>query len=218
MLRVCFLLFLIVLVWGLLKGDVDDVAQRRPLDLPVTVPGSSDEEDDVPEAILFYGMEYESDAFFWCLDRSCSMAVDSKLPTLQQETILAIKSLSEDAEFGLVEFHHLHTLWRTVPVRATLAAKIESYQWIYGLTAYGGTRMAAPVVSTIVLSQLSMKRHKVVIVVGDGIPADVETTLLHSRLVNVQRTPVNTILISYAPGANFMRALTAYGGTFEFVP
>ena len=32
-----------------------------------------EDSEDVPESIFFFGAEYEGDAFFWCLDKSCSM-------------------------------------------------------------------------------------------------------------------------------------------------
>ncbi|MCA8960466.1 MAG: hypothetical protein KDC38_08135 [Planctomycetes bacterium] len=38
----------------------------RPLDLPRAAANSSQEEEDTPESILFWGAEYSADAFFFC--------------------------------------------------------------------------------------------------------------------------------------------------------
>ena len=64
--------------------DVDGATQKRPLDLPSGGLGSDGDEEDRPEIIIFYGGQYESDAFFWCLDKSGSMS-GSQIQTLQEQ-------------------------------------------------------------------------------------------------------------------------------------
>ena len=46
-------------------GDSKD-PRRLPLDLPSGGLGSKDGEEDPPEVIVFYGHEFEGNAFFWC--------------------------------------------------------------------------------------------------------------------------------------------------------
>ena len=41
-------------------------SSKKPLDLPAGGIGTSDDDEDAPETIQFYGSEYEGEAFFWC--------------------------------------------------------------------------------------------------------------------------------------------------------
>ena len=64
------LLLLMFLVPALVLSPwliADGGKQTRALDLPSGKVANSDEDEDSPESIMFYGQEYEGDALFWCL-------------------------------------------------------------------------------------------------------------------------------------------------------
>ena len=77
-------LLLILLLVFIFPFDVS-ADGRKPLDLPSGGSGDNDEEEDAPETINFWGGEYEGDAFFWCLDKSCSMSWNGEIQDLKQE-------------------------------------------------------------------------------------------------------------------------------------
>ncbi|MFQ5655205.1 MAG: hypothetical protein ACE5GW_10815 [Planctomycetota bacterium] len=201
----------------------------RPLDLPSGGIGDDEDEEDAPEVITFYSQEYEGDAFFWCLDKSCSMGWSGGAPiaTLKQEMTSAINSLSSRAEFSMVAFNTSYQVWSPYPRRADPGAKASAVGWVQQMTAAGTTCLAAAGVKTVQISNLSGKRHKTIIIVGDGVPEcpppnsqqQNQDTLSQITGSNWQMTPINTIFISASSqGVQFMQTLAAMnGGTFLHV-
>ncbi|MGE4601345.1 MAG: hypothetical protein AAEJ65_00390, partial [Planctomycetota bacterium] len=96
-------------VWVLASSQEQEV--RRPLDMPSGGGGGDDDDEDAPETIIFYGQDYEGDAFFWCLDKSGSMDWGGAMEDLKQEMAGAILSLSPAAEFSLVAFSSNTVVW-----------------------------------------------------------------------------------------------------------
>lgn len=202
---------------GQSQGDA-----KRPLDLPAGKVGRDEEdEEDETESIIFYGQEYEADAFFWCLDRSGSM-VGARLATLKQEVTQVIATLTNRAEFGLVAFADNHTAWNTQPVKATVSNKASATAWVQSLVASGGTCMAPGAVQAVNICTQSRLRNKTVIIFSDGEPncpfcAETVTAVTSA---NWQRNPVNTLFVGGAgsTGAACMQQIaSANGGTFAAV-
>ncbi|MEE8142439.1 MAG: hypothetical protein V3T77_05010, partial [Planctomycetota bacterium] len=124
---------------GIIIGQEDaGKPVKLPLDLPSGGTGDDEDEEETPETIVFYGGEYEGDAFFWCLDKSCSMA-GQKMATLKKEVTTAIDSLSDRSDIGLVAFSQNYVQWRTSPQRTVPTTKVAAKTWVHTLHASGGT-------------------------------------------------------------------------------
>lgn len=195
---------------------------KRPLDLPAGKFGrDGEDEEDEPETIVFYGQEYEADAFFWCLDRSCSMGWGGRIQVLKQEVTGAIQSLTGRAEFGLVAFSDSFVAFSQTPMKANAAQKASGAAWVQQLSPTGATCMAPAAVKAVQICNLSRKRDKTVIVVSDGEPncPGCGETISAVAGANWQRVPVNTLFIGEgAGGAQCMQQLaTANGGSFSQV-
>lgn len=217
-----FLVLLSTPVAYLAQADGPPAAEKkRPLDLPVPLPDRGDEDEDEPETILFYGEQFEADAFFWCLDISGSMAEGAKMDVLRVEVTEAIRSLSSRAQFSLVAFHSSTQVWSAIPVDATPAQRAAAISWVQALQPEDWTCLAPAGVRILQISQLSRRREKAILIVGDGVPLcqGVDTSaqcLAAITGANWQRTPVHTLYVSEDDeGQQFMQELaTANGGRF----
>lgn len=194
---------------------------KSPLDLPAGKIGRDEEdEEDETESIIFYGTEFEADAFFWCLDRSGSMA-GQKIETLKQEVTSAIATLTNRAEFGVVAFESGTQTWNSVPVKATVANKASATAWVQALTPGGVTCMAPAAVVTLGICNASRLRQKSVIIVSDGVPncPDCGETVAAVTSANFQRHSVNTLFIGAdSAGAACMQQIaSSNSGSFTQV-
>ena len=170
-----------------------------------------------PESISFYGGEYEGDGFFWCLDKSCSMAWGGRINVLKLEITSAINQLTPRQDIGLVAFSGNFTRWQAIAVPANVGNKASAIAWVQSINPAGATNMSAPGVATVNLANSSMKRKNTIIVVGDGQPQDPGPALQNITGANWKRFPVNTILVG-GSGAGFMRSLAEMnGGEFREV-
>lgn len=194
---------------------------KRPLDLPAGKFGKDEEDqEDESETIIFYGQEYEAQAFFWCLDRSGSMQ-GNRLSILKQEVTAAINSLTGQAEMGFVSFSDGHTAWAELPVKATVAQKGSAIAWVQQLQASGLTCMAPAAVKAVQISNMSRKRDKSIILISDGSPncPACPETITAITGANWQQTAVNTLFIgAEATGAGCMQQIaSANFGSFTQV-
>ena len=194
---------------------------RRPLDLPSGGAGDGDDEEDAPETINFWGGEYEGDAFFWCLDKSCSMGWNGEIQQLKEEFTSTISSLSSQAEFGVVAFSDGHISWRASPVKANPANKGSATAWVLALNAAGWTCIGPAGVETLNIANQCSKQMKQVLILSDGEPycngSNTATqSLADITAANWQRIPVNTIYIATDNGGiTFMQQLASQNnGTF----
>jgi len=186
----------------------------RPLDLPSGGRGADEEQDeDAPEVIVFYGAEFESDAFFWCLDRSGSMS-GHKIVVLKEELTGAIDQLSRQAEFGIVAYNGSVIRFSEAPVRARRAEKTRAREWVNELLAHGSTRLAAPSAEILRISQLSRKKNKRIIMVGDAAPQDADAAISTIEDLNHESTPFDCLLISGISDL-FEEIAAMTGGTFR---
>lgn len=64
--KTLLLLGLALVPWALSAADSSTRHSRRPLDLPAGLSSTTEDEEDHPETILFYGSEFEADGFFFC--------------------------------------------------------------------------------------------------------------------------------------------------------
>lgn len=218
-----FLLFSIVLsstVWILAQ----DGSGTKPLDLPISLGRGGEDDEDAPELILFYGAGFEGEAFFWCLDKSCSMAWGGAMQTLKREMGDALAQLSTSAEFGITAYSESVVSFAAGPAPATPSNKAAAEAWVEGLVPGGGTCMAAGGTACLQIANQSVRDHRRVLVLGDGVPAcggstDAEGTLAAITGANYQQIPIDTLYISADDaGIAFMQQLAALNnGTFTLV-
>jgi hypothetical protein len=194
---------------------------RRPLDLPSGGSGDDDDDEDAPETINFWGGAYEGDAFFWCLDKSCSMGWNGEIQQLKEEFTSTISSLSSQAEFGVVAFSDGHISWRASPVKANTANKGSATAWVLALNAAGWTCLGPAGVETLNIANQSQKQFKQIMILSDGEPycngSNTATQSLQDiTMANWQQIPINTIYIATDNGGIvFMQQLaTQNNGTF----
>ncbi|MCA8959912.1 MAG: hypothetical protein KDC38_05345 [Planctomycetes bacterium] len=206
--------------------DDSDVAKATvPLDLPAPGRGAEELDEDAPESITFYGSEYEGDAFFWCLDKSCSMGWDGEIETLKQETTDAILQLSSRAEFGINAFSSNTVVWASGPRRASTANKQSAVGWVQQLQPDGWTCLGPAAVQILAIARESGARRSSVLILGDGQPwcDGVDTgpaVLADVASANYSSIPVHTLYISSSSdGVAFFQQLAQQnGGTFTLVP
>ena len=218
-------LALVPLITSLIVAD-HGLTARTPLDLPNGGEGIEVDEKEGLEPLTFYGNEFEGDGFFFCLDKSGSMANDSRLDTLKSEVVKALDSLTSKSEFGIVAFSTGWISWDTRPKRAQPDIVDDAKNWVNQLNAAGQTHLAPAGVETIRLSSLSRKKHKHIIVLSDGLPngpgaldSAITDTINAITLANWERTPIHTIYIGDNQiGKNFMQTLALMNsGTFTQV-
>ncbi|MEC9475581.1 MAG: VWA domain-containing protein [Planctomycetota bacterium] len=195
---------------------------RRPLDMPSGGGGNDDDEEDAPETIIFYGQDYEGDAFFWCLDKSGSMDWGGAMEDLKQEMAGSVMSLSPAAEFSLVAFSTNMAIWSPAPRPARLPEKAAALSWVNALQPEGWTCLAPAAVQTIQICNQSSKPHRQVIILSDGAPycdgIDTSTAALAEiTMANWQMVPIHTIFIgSETEGIDFMQTLASMNqGSFH---
>ena len=220
LIAITMLLYVSFTILPVVLSQSDEEA-RRPLDLPSGGAGDGDEEEDAPETINFWGGEYEGDAFFWCLDKSCSMSWNGEIEDLKQEFTQTLNSLSSQAEFGVVAFSEGHVSWNPSPQRANPANKGSATAWVNSLNAAGWTCLGPAGVETLNIANQSSKQMKQVLVLSDGEPYCNGTNTATQSLANItaanwQQIPINTIYIATDNGGiTFMQQLASQNnGTF----
>ena len=214
--------FLILLLVPALHGGESNEFARRPLDLPSGGRGADSEDEEIPETIVFYGDQYEGNAFFWVLDRSGSMMLGGRLDGLKEEMISAIDQLSSTAEFGMVSFSWDFDLFSPLPVRATSHQRLAAAEWVHQLTPSGPTFLLQATEECLALASMSHRNRRAMIIVGDGEPSGpgIAETLEGIISANAEMLPINTILVGDSNlGFDFFNTLAGLtGGNFRHHP
>ena len=222
---ICVLTLFLLGSMGMTAHSLEQPSGKpRPLDLPSGGGGNGDDEEDAPETILFYGNDYEGDAFFWCLDKSGSMDWGGAMEDLKQEVTASVNSLSPEAEFSLVAFSSNTLTWSPMPMRATPAQKAAAVAWVNTLVPDGWTCLAPAAVTTLQICNQSSKPGRQLIILSDGVPTcdSVDTSnqaLSEITSANWQQVPIHTIYINDdSEGISFMQLLAAqnFGSFFVY--
>lgn len=219
------MVFVVLLLGGLNPFEAEAASgERKPLDMPSGGRGADDDEEDAPETIIFYGNDYEGDAFFWCLDKSGSMEWGGAMEDLQQEVTEAVNSLSPQAEFSIVAFSSNTVTWSTTPKAATTAQKAAAIAWVNSLVPDGWTCLAPAAITMLQICNQSSKPARQMLILSDGVPTcdGVDTTnqtLSEITAANWQQVPIHTIYINDdSEGISFMQLLAAqnFGSFYIF--
>src|ERR1041385_3427220 len=113
-------------------------ATKANLDLPYDAAGSSDEDEEAPEVIVFF-----------CLDKSGSMKDSGKFGRLKQEVIKNITQFSDKVQFGIVFFDAGMSKFPASgrPADATPSLKAAGVAFVTSMQAGSGTCLKAALVT-----------------------------------------------------------------------
>jgi len=222
----------ITLLFGLIFGTsaaihyetaLDEKPDRRPLDLPSGGAGTGEDEEDAPETIVFYGANFEADAFVFVLDRSGSMQWEGRMELLQLEVRSAIDQFSDNVQFNLIAFSSGEIMYADNLVEASVIHKASAKMWVGTLEPMGFTCMLPAIMEALAQTQRSEldPSQKTIIVVSDGRPGCVpgggpDETLAVTNLFNWEPVSINTVGLSLDEiGRQFMLDLASQnGGTY----
>ena len=145
------------------------VATKENLDLPFDAIGDSEDEEDAPEIIVFYGQQYEGDGIFFCCDKSSSME-GQKFAVLQKEVIKNVSSFSDKVQFGIVFFDA--GLWKFPPsgrpAEANPAMKAAASSFVMSTATGHGTCAKAALVTALAFANQSTSKRRLIIHLSDG--------------------------------------------------
>lgn len=225
--RMTACLLLLFILACCLPTNVDPVvaeSSQTPLDLPTGGGGDEDDDEDAPETVVFYGGEYEGDAFCWALDRSGSMMWDGRWPVLQEELASAVNSLSSLADFGIVFWSDNAILWQQQSRRALPINKAMALSWAAAITPSGSTCVIEGVLRSLQLNRTSQRRKKVILLLSDGEPfcnfeSNAEDAIQVINGANFDGQTINCIGVNVGSGGSvFLQQLaTSNGGTYAHV-
>lgn len=210
--------------------EVGGVGVKENLDLPLDALGETEEDEDAPESILFYGQTFEGDGFFFTVDHSGSMNDSGELAVAKREIIRNIQELSDRSQFAVNFFDsNLKEFPQTGrPVEANQGMKAAGLGFVNSIGRGSGSCCQKGLMSALRFANLATVKRKVVVYVGDGggtCGMD-ESTYLRQTLAmvtqqNYQRVQINAIGVlmqGRASQEQFLRNLVAAnGGTYKRV-
>lgn len=220
--HVSVLLALGLPLWG------DSLAPTKEnLDMPFDARGETDEEEDAPEIVVFYGQQFEGDGIFYVVDRSGSMRDSGELDIAKREVLRNVREFSDRVQFGVVFFDSQVVKFPASGQPAEANPNMVSAACSFVMSISGGTGSCCRqgLAEGLRMANLASPRRKVLIYVGDGggtcnSSAEaqyLQTTLAQITGQNYQRVQINSIgvLNPSALGVDFMKRLAANnGGTY----
>ena len=226
-------LFLTLIVTGLpttasaQDAGLGGAATKENLDLPFDAQGESEEEEDAPEIVTFYGQQLEGDGIFYAVDRSGSMQDSGELAIAKREITRNVQEFSDRVQFGIVFFDANVNKFPSSgqPAEANPGMKSSAASFIQSMPGGSGSCCQQGIAAALQMANMASAKRKVIVYLGDGggtcHGAD-EATYLRTALgtitaQNYQRAQINCIGI-LSPGQrneDFMRQLSASnGGTY----
>jgi hypothetical protein len=143
---------------------------KQNLDLPFEAGGNSEDEEEAPEIVVFYGQQYEGDGVFFCCDKSGSMNEGTKFKKLQQEVVKNLTQFSERVQFGIVFFDAQMVKFPTSgqPATASAPLKAAGIAMVLSTTPGHGTCQKPALIACLQYAQLSSAKRKIIIYLSDG--------------------------------------------------
>lgn len=105
------------------------------------------------------------------VDTSGSMSIQDKLEQARRAVGHALESLQPVDRFNVIEFDDDFHLLRPAPIPPLAAGDDSVDRWLAGLTADGGTRLL-PALAAALDQPDDPERHRIIVVVTDGMLAD----------------------------------------------
>jgi hypothetical protein len=201
--------------------DAGGGGTKENLDLPFDAIGASEDEEEAPEIIVFYGQQYEGDGIFFCCDKSGSMNEANKFRRLQQEVAKNLTQFSERVQFGIVFFDAGLSKFPPSgrPAEANPSMKAAGMAYVMSTTPGHGTCCKAALTTALTYANQATSKRKLIIYLSDGYttcPGQDATqygqaTLAEVTARNTSRIHINTICIGPQGGVdeNWMRKLAA---------
>jgi hypothetical protein len=227
--RICtaaFLAFVVSMAFG--TSTLRAQQPKESLDLPYHAIGDSQDEEDAPETVFFYGLTMEGDGFFYTVDKSGSMA-QGELPIAKREISRNISEFSEKTQFAVNFFATNVDKFPAglQPVDASPGQKQSALAFINSVQTASGSCCQKGILEALRYANTSAVRRKVVVYVGDGggtCGGDEDQyhqqTLQAVQAANYQRVTINTIGVlmhtQQAKHEQFLKTLAAqHGGTYR---
>jgi hypothetical protein len=198
-------------------------ATKENLDLPFDALADSQDEEEAPEVIVFYGQQYEANFVAFCCDKSGSMNEGGKFQKLQREVIKNISQFSDKVQFGIAFFDASLTKFPNngKPADANPAMKAGGLAYVMSSSPGHGTCSKAALEACLQFANQSSAKQKVILYLSDGRntcngadEASYSQQLLSDvASKNTQHVKINTICIATDDvGENFMRTLATQNG------
>ena len=210
--------------------SADDIgAARKPLDLPAGGAGENDEEEDAPEAIRFYGSEFEGDCFVFIVPAYGFCGETDIFDMIRQEVSQTLNQLSAAVDFAIVAYNSTTYIWRPDCCHASPAHKASAQAWMGTLAPIENHCLLDAALAGLGLAQQAPGAHKQVIICGAREPycngsgggnyADI--CMESITAANFENLPIHTIYFTssfYTGEEAFYINLSAMnGGTFRQV-
>jgi hypothetical protein len=223
---------LAVLSWGgdcgaQSLGGGSAAALKENLDLPFDAGADAVAGEEAPEVLVFYGSQFEGDAFVFVVDRSRSMQDSGELKRAKEEIQRNVAELAADTQFALV-FFDADVLEFPASGRLTHASpetKSAARAWLDSVPGGSGSCVCKGLVAAIRTVNLSPSQRKVIVYVGDGGGTcsggfQERSYLAHTLEVvtkeNFERAEINTIGVLVNTGNSiqeaFLKNLAAANG------
>lgn len=198
---------------------------KENLDLPFSLSADGEEDEPAPELVVFYGQIYEADSFFYCLDRSLSMA-EGEWQTLQREVTRNVRQFSKEVLFGIAFFARETTAFPAdrKPAKASEAQKAAAVALVESLGPETWTCLLDGLRAALEMANRSTAPRRAVILLSDGKPACPgadfvsyrEKIFQESIALNPRGIPIHTIGIGSDVDDSFLRQLAEmHRGTYR---
>lgn len=223
--------FLLIMLAVLLLASTDIYSDnvRKPLDLPAGGAGNDDDEEDVPEAINFYGGEFEGDVFVFILPAYGFCGETEVFDMIRQEVSQTLNQLSVAVDFTVIAYNSTTYIWRPECCTASLMHKASAQAWLGTLAPIDNHCLLDAALAGLGLAQQAPGVHKQIIICGarepycngnsGGTYGDI--CLESITAANFENLPINTVYFTssfYSGEADFYINLAAMnGGTFRQV-
>lgn len=223
-------LFFLVVAPVAAQNRGPQAATKENLDLPFDAFGNSEDEEEAPEVVYFYGQQYEGDGIFFCLDRSSSTC-NGELAIEKREAIRTVSQFSRRVEFAVVFYDQRVISWPTTgrPAEASAGQKAGAIGFLSTIQCGRGTCVREGLVKCLQYADRSSAKRNVIIYLGDGgttCPGHDRTQYAASTLTTVaaqnhKRHQINAICVGTEVNGDderFCRQLAAQNhGKFSFV-
>lgn len=145
------------------------MATKENLDLPFDALGNSEDEEEAPEIVYFYGQQFEGDGIFFCLDRSSSTC-NGELAIEKREAIRTVTQFSNRVEFAIVFYDAQVMRWPTTgrPARADAAQRAAAVAFLSTVICGRGTCTKEGLLAAVDFADRATTRRNVIIYLGDG--------------------------------------------------
>lgn len=145
--------------------------RRENLDLPYDAARvSSEDEEEAPHFLTFYGQQYEGDGIFYVVDRSGSMGTSGELRVAKREVIRGIRGFSRRIQFAVIFFGSKLERFpeSKTPVWATAAMRGAAISFVVRQRAVGNTCVKTALIAALDYARNSSVERNLIILLTDG--------------------------------------------------